>query len=94
MTPPVESWPAHELESRILGNVKNRRRRGFDGDLKKCELLELLQYNCKVDDPEKRESLVRCWPVERLFRRCKDRDGSFTVETTAWEGSGKEKKGI
>jgi len=86
MTPPIESWPVRELEQRIRGNAKRDWRKGFDGDLKKCELLELLQYECKVEKPERRNSLVRCWPVERLFRRCKDREGVFTVETTAWEG--------
>jgi hypothetical protein len=69
MTPPIESWPVRELEARIRGNAKGEWRKSFDGDLKKCELLELLQYDCKVDDPRRRDSLVRCWPIERLFRR-------------------------
>jgi len=89
MTPPVESWPVAELEQRIYGNAKGEYRKGFDGNLKNCQLMELLQYNCKVDNPESKNSLVRCWPVERLFRRCKDKSGTFTVETTAWEGGGK-----
>jgi len=69
MPVPVESWPTRELEHRVLGTVKGERRKGFDGDLKKCELLSLVQYKCDVDEPEKRDSLVRCWPMERLFRR-------------------------
>ncbi|KAG0652933.1 hypothetical protein D0Z07_0210 [Hyphodiscus hymeniophilus] len=70
--------------------MKDTKRKGFDGDLKACELLELLQYDCRVENPERRESDVHCWPIVRLFRRCQDRDGKFMVETTAWEG---EKKG-
>lgn len=85
MTPPVESWPARELEERVLGDAKGKRRKGFDGDFGKCQLVELLQYSCEVEKPVTRESKTRCWPVERLFRKCLDRDGSFIVETTIWE---------
>jgi len=49
----------------------------------------MLQYECSVDEPVTRESVINCWPVERLFRRCRDRNGVFTVETTAWEGASK-----
>lgn len=69
MTPPVESWQARELEDRVLANEKGRRRKGFNGDLGKCQLLELLQYSCEVEKPVTRFSKTRCWPVERLFRR-------------------------
>ncbi|TQS33580.1 hypothetical protein Golomagni_06070 [Golovinomyces magnicellulatus] len=44
-----------------------------------------MQYSCEVQNPSERDSPVLCYPVERLFRRCKDRKGSFMVETTAWE---------
>jgi len=70
--------------------MKDKKRKGFDGDLKACELLEMLQYDCRVENPEKQGSLVRCLPIVRLFRRCQDRDGKFLLETTAWEG---EKEG-
>lgn len=69
MTPPVESWDVQELEARTLGNAKGRRRKDFEGELGKCEMLELLQYMCEVERPVTRESKTRCWPVERLFRR-------------------------
>ena len=69
MAPPIESWPAWQLPDRALGTVKDRKRKGFNGDLLACELLELLQYDCRVENPEKRESVVRCWPIVRLFRR-------------------------
>jgi len=85
MAPLVETWPARELEFRSQVSMAGNKRKGFDGDLKGCELLEMLQYRCEVDQPVTRESVTRCWPVERLFRRCMDRNGSFLVETTAWE---------
>ena len=69
MAPPLEAWPAYQLPERARVNVKDRKRKGFNGDLKACELLELLQYNCDVEKPVTKDSLVRCWPVVRLFRR-------------------------
>lgn len=69
MTPPVESWEVRELQERVLVNGKGRRRKGFGGDLRKCELVELLQYSCEVEKPVTRESRTKCWPIERLFRR-------------------------
>ena len=69
MPPPVEAWSARELPSRVFNTETGRGRKGFDGDLMKCELLSLLQYRCQVDEPMDKESPVRCWPVERLFRR-------------------------
>jgi len=86
MAPFVEAWSARELESRAQVSVAGRKRKDFDGDLSGCELLEMLQYRCEVEKPVTRESVTRCWPVERLFRQCMDRNGSFMVETTAWEG--------
>ena len=69
MAPPLESWPAYQLPDRAQGNVKDKKRKNFNGNLKACELLELLQYECKVEPPVMRDSVVRCWPVVRLFRR-------------------------
>jgi hypothetical protein len=48
---------------------KGRKRKDFDGNLKDCELLGLLQYKCEVERPVTRKSATVCWPVERLFRR-------------------------
>jgi len=45
----------------------------------------MLQYDCTVDDPGRKDGLVRCKEVLRLFRRCKDAKGTFMVETTAVE---------
>ncbi|RDL39084.1 Uncharacterized protein BP5553_03424 [Venustampulla echinocandica] len=92
MAPPVELFHANpSLPYQAQVSLKGNKRKDFDGDLKKCELLEMLQYDCEVDQPDKRNSPVRCWPLERFFRRCRDREGTFMVETTSWEGE-KEKK--
>ncbi len=50
-------------------NAGGKKRKGFDGELKTCELLEMMQYTCDVERPEKRESRVICFQIERLFRR-------------------------
>ncbi|KXJ95048.1 hypothetical protein Micbo1qcDRAFT_192184 [Microdochium bolleyi] len=55
-------------------------------DLSACELLSMVQYDCQIERPEDRQETVKCWPVQRWFRRCADQKGSFMVETTAWEG--------
>jgi len=89
MAPPVESWPAHELPERVQVTKEGRRRKD-QIDLHKCELLEMVQYECLVEDVRKNAQVV-CRPVERLFRRCQDRTGTFTVETTAWEGESRGK---
>jgi hypothetical protein len=69
MAPFVETWPARELEFRSQVSLQGNKRKGFDGDLKGCELLEMLQYKCEVEKPVTRESVTRCWPIERMFRR-------------------------
>ena len=46
------------------------KRKGFDGNLKACELLEMMQYRCDVEENPTRKCTMRCWQVPRLFRRC------------------------
>ncbi|RKU49481.1 hypothetical protein DL546_008134 [Coniochaeta pulveracea] len=90
MTPPVHSFPALELPLKVQLDDKGRKRKTEGGapiQLSACELLGFPQYHCSIDRPELRNSPVRCWPVQRWFRRCQDKNGSFMVETTAWEGS-------
>lgn len=37
---------------------------------RECTLLsQMVQYSCAVMHPEMRDSPVRCWPVQRMFRR-------------------------
>jgi hypothetical protein len=70
MPPPLETWPASQLDYRSQVSMKDTKRKGFDGDLKACKLLELLQYECGITEgPVTKESRIICWPVERFFRR-------------------------
>ncbi|KAI9167294.1 hypothetical protein HJFPF1_03420 [Paramyrothecium foliicola] len=98
MTPPCQSFAASDLPRMIQLDARGRRRKLADDagprsssnnrvDLGSCELLRMLQYKCEVERPLTKASAVRCFPVDRLFRRCQDKKGSFMVETTAWEGT-------
>lgn len=78
MTPPCQSFPASELPARVQNDVHGRRRKHdtINGsptphrvDLAACELLQMLQYKCQVQNPVLRSSPVQCFPVQRLFRR-------------------------
>ena len=44
-------------------------RQGSKIDLSACELFSMTQYDCQIDRPEVGDSPVRCWPVQRWFRR-------------------------
>ncbi|KAK3348422.1 hypothetical protein B0H65DRAFT_175277 [Neurospora tetraspora] len=91
MTPPCQSFKAKALPQHVQVGPDHRVRKTENGRridlLRDCELFGLLQYDCQVRDPELRESQIECWPVQRLFRRCQDKNGPFTVETTTWEGT-------
>ena len=73
MPPPCQSFPAKDLPSAVQVNANGKVRKTQDGqriDLARdCELLELLQYECLVVQPEMRDSPIQCWPIQRLFRR-------------------------
>lgn len=70
MPPPVISFPVRDLEQHLSHNEKGRGRKGFDGELEKCELVSLLQYRClAAGRPKEVGWKVECWPVERWFRR-------------------------
>ena len=70
MAPPIEAFPISELEDRINVQSNGRRRKGGDIDLRKCELLELVQYECGVKSGEKdQQKIIQCEPVVKLFRR-------------------------
>ncbi|OTA89184.1 hypothetical protein M434DRAFT_34538 [Hypoxylon sp. CO27-5] len=86
MTPPCRVFPASQLESEIQVN-DGKLRKGGRINLSACELFSMVQYECQIDRPEIANSPVRCWPVQRWFRRCQDKRGSFMVETTLWEGN-------
>ncbi|KAL7270095.1 hypothetical protein RUND412_007209 [Rhizina undulata] len=86
MAIPTEIFPAEELPHRLQTDVVTKRRRKVPvEDLSKCQLLELVQWDCQASRDH-----IRCWPIERLFRRCKD----VTVEVTAFEGAGRVGSGL
>ena len=68
MAPPTEAFPASELPYRIQATVQGKRRKGGDIDLRKCDLQEMVQYNCKVDEQQP-SAPVKCYPIVRLFRK-------------------------
>ncbi|KAI1734139.1 hypothetical protein F4680DRAFT_454232 [Xylaria scruposa] len=84
MSPPCRVFPASQLQAEVQLD-DGKRRKGSKIDLSACELLSMVQYDCQIDRPDLANSPVRCWPVQRWFRRCQDRKGMFTVETTMWE---------
>ncbi|KAI0880687.1 uncharacterized protein GGS22DRAFT_174527, partial [Annulohypoxylon maeteangense] len=86
MTPPCRYFPASQLESEIQVD-DGKVRKGGRIDLSTCELFSMVQYECQIDRPKVANSPVRCWPVQRWFRRCQDKKGSFMVETTIWEAN-------
>ncbi|KAI1428695.1 hypothetical protein F5Y12DRAFT_710990 [Xylaria sp. FL1777] len=85
MTPQCSVFPASQLPANIQVD-DGQRRKGGRIDLLACELLSMVQYDCQIDRPDVSNSPVKCWPVQRWFRRCQDRKGKFLVETTMWEG--------
>ncbi len=70
MAPPIEAFPVSELEERVNIQLNGRRKKGEDIDLRKCKLLELVQYECGLRGNEKdRRAVIQCAPVVKLFRR-------------------------
>ncbi|KAL0930236.1 uncharacterized protein CTRU02_215056 [Colletotrichum truncatum] len=89
MTPPCVTFDVSELPRHVQADLKGKKRKlegGADVDLSKCVLRAMTQFRCIVQNPEVRDSPVGCWPIQRFFRQCQDKKGTFTVETTAWEG--------
>jgi Mitochondrial export protein Som1 len=69
MAPPVESWSATELPDRVQVTAEGRRRKD-QIELSRCELMQMVQYECFVADGGRRPGApVVCRPIERLFRR-------------------------
>ena len=71
MSPPVETFPASELAQRVQLTLQGRRRKGREIVLSDCELREMVQYSCHLEeDSEKpRTAIVKCEPIVRLFRK-------------------------
>ncbi|KAI1749553.1 hypothetical protein F4782DRAFT_533353 [Xylaria castorea] len=71
MSPPCRVFPASQLPTEIQLD-EGKRRKGGKIDLSACELLSMVQYDCQIDRPDLSNSPYR--------------KGTFTVETTMWEG--------
>ncbi|TDZ21825.1 hypothetical protein Cob_v005249 [Colletotrichum orbiculare MAFF 240422] len=88
MPPPCVAFSASELPLRVHADAKGKKRKllgAEDVDLSQCALRLLTQFRCLVQNPAADGSPVGCWPVQRLFRLCEDKQGTFAVETTSWE---------
>jgi hypothetical protein len=69
MAPPYTLFSAGELPNRVQTIQKNgkERRRKDPIDLKQCELMQMMQYDCQsVETPKPH---VVCFEYLRLFRR-------------------------
>ena len=69
MAPLIESFPPSQLEWRVQQLPNGKRRKGEDIDLEKCELLEMVQYSCVVAEKDGGQARVKCYSIERLFRK-------------------------
>ncbi|RDA94822.1 hypothetical protein CP533_4319 [Ophiocordyceps camponoti-saundersi (nom. inval.)] len=88
MAPPCHSSPASALPATVQLDWEGKRRK-LDPtvgriDLTSCELLRIVQWR-QGEISRDPNSFLTFRAVERFFRRCKDKNGTFTVETTAWE---------
>jgi hypothetical protein len=68
MAPPCRTFEAAQLADEVQLN-DGKLRKGAKIDLSACELLAMTQYDCQIDNPKAAGSPVRCWPVQRWFRR-------------------------
>lgn len=64
MAPFINTISVQDLGSNFMLDTKRKKRKGCNDQLDKCDLLEMLQYNCIAE-----ENRVVCRPVERFFRR-------------------------
>lgn len=102
MPPPVETFTASQLPFRVQATASGKRRKGEEIRLEECELLEMVQYSCWLED--KRKDVIKCKPIVKLFRKYDVQPlsirldvqvltaihrcaGNLTVETTALEGA-------
>lgn len=88
MTPPCKIFKAGELESAVQTGVTGRKRKtegGQNVDISQCPLFSMVQYDCQIERPDLPHSPVQCFEVQRWFRKCQDKKGSFMIETTNWE---------
>jgi hypothetical protein len=74
---PTEVFPASQLPWHLQTSAHTGRRRKVPiEELDKCPRKIMTQWKCEPEG-----ETIRCWPVERFFRVCKD----VTVEVTEFE---------
>jgi len=82
---PTEVFPSSDLPWKLQTDVHTNRRRKVPVDeLENCPVKKLVQWKCHPDG-----TLVRCHPIERFFRTCKD----LTVEVTEFKRAMNDTKG-
>lgn len=72
MTPPCKIFKADELEGAVqagLNGMKRKTEGGRNIDLAECPLFGMVQYDCQIDRPDLPHSPVRCFEVQRWFRK-------------------------
>lgn len=70
MAPELESFHCSELLEHIHTLPNGKRRKGPAINLNDCELMELVQYECRLKGkPKSAESVIQCFPLTKLFRR-------------------------
>jgi hypothetical protein len=77
MAPPVELFTPRDLQIKAQTTLAGKKRKNFDGELGGCEKFEMVQYECLVEKKglggkrtgKDGDAVVKCWPVERFFRR-------------------------
>jgi len=68
MGPPLIAFPVSELEKHVNKNERGKARKP-PVKLEECELYELTQYYCDVENRNSKRPYVLCKPLLRLFRR-------------------------
>jgi hypothetical protein len=69
MTPPCRVFSSRDLEAEVQKGVNGKRRKGDAVDLSRCPQFAMTQYDCQIDRPAEPNSPVRCYEVQRWFRR-------------------------
>ncbi len=68
MPPPYPIFRAAELPDQ-LQKATRKQKAQEPIVLQKCQLLELLQYDCQLEEGDPKHARIVCEPVERLFRK-------------------------
>lgn len=73
MSPPCHAFPSSDLSTKVQADVKGKRRKlsqdAKNIDLSTCELLEMSQWKCGIEQPVTKDSSIVCEEALRFFRR-------------------------